>query len=696
MYFDGINLTEGSVINNLTVVSGPNFPSTPQKGELFYRIGSDEGLYIYNGNEWSNFAVKSMIGSIGQVPFIVRYPTAAAPNGFALSSLPAGFLKNSGPGGNLSSVSSIDLSSNAVSGILSPSKLPALIGEVTSSTGSNVTSLLPTGVTPGTYNKVTVDAKGRVISAANVTTLAGLGITDAAAAGGSPTQNFMAQNLTLYGDLIPATDITSNLGSSQYRWKSLFINEILAGDVKLSNQSKIYIGSFPFIFTQNGVLVLKGAMHQDMRVQVEGAGTLSLNSEFNVDINSQSLNVLSPTTTLNDLTINGNLFVNGTSTTVNSTTVSTKDNIVVLNQGEPGNGVTSNYSGLEIDRGSLPSYKILFSESDQAIVAGIDGEYDRIIQESYADSRYAAASHIGQSSNLAHPDATATSSGFMSALDRIKLDNIEPFANNYSHPTFDVGVGTFTKVTVNSEGHVEGTDFLVEADIPPLSWSKIEINKPTTINGYGITDAYTKSEVDLFNLTQSNALDAAVDSINSHIANNVVGFPPADLSTIEEIANSIGNDPAFSSTMQIELDAKLPLSEVVVTAEANKVLRTNNDGILETNISGNSTAAARLLVPRTFALNGDAIGSVVFDGTNDAEITLTLVNSGASRGTFTKVTVDEKGRVTLGTTLAASDIPPLPWSKIEINKPTTLVGYGITDAYSKTDIDSMIIDGGTF
>ena len=60
----------------------------------------------------------------------------------------------------------------------------------------------------------------------------------------------------------------------------------------------------------------------------------------------------------------------------------------------------------------------------------------------------------------------------------------------------------------------------------------------------------------------------------------------------------------------------------------------------------------------TITLSGDATGS----GTT--AITVTLANSGVSAGTYTKVTVDAKGRVTTGTTLSASDIPTLTASKI--------------------------------
>lgn len=90
--------------------------------------------------------------------------------------------------------------------------------------------------------------------------------------------------------------------------------------------------------------------------------------------------------------------------------------------------------------------------------------------------------------------------------------------------------------------------------------------------------------------------------------------------------------------------------------------------------------ATKLATARTLSISGAGSGSASFDGSANANIVLTLVDSGAVAGTYPKVTINAKGIVTAGAVLAAADIPSLAWSKITSGKPTTLGGYGITDA----------------
>lgn len=89
--------------------------------------------------------------------------------------------------------------------------------------------------------------------------------------------------------------------------------------------------------------------------------------------------------------------------------------------------------------------------------------------------------------------------------------------------------------------------------------------------------------------------------------------------------------------------------------------------------TGSGTLTARTLAAGAgiSVSNGDGVAG---------NPTLALSASGVVAGTYQKLTVDAYGRVTAGTTLAPADIPALDWSKITSGTPTTLAGFGITDA----------------
>jgi hypothetical protein len=73
-------------------------------------------------------------------------------------------------------------------------------------------------------------------------------------------------------------------------------------------------------------------------------------------------------------------------------------------------------------------------------------------------------------------------------------------------------------------------------------------------------------------------------------------------------------------------------------------------------LSGNASTASKLQTAQTITLSGDTTGSVSFDGSAGVTISTTLANSGVTAGTYTKLTVDAKGRVTSGTTMSSADI----------------------------------------
>ena len=69
------------------------------------------------------------------------------------------------------------------------------------------------------------------------------------------------------------------------------------------------------------------------------------------------------TSNFNNVVVAGNLTVQGTTTTIDTDNTTIKDNVIILNQGESGAGVTLGTSGIEIERGSSANKTLVWDES---------------------------------------------------------------------------------------------------------------------------------------------------------------------------------------------------------------------------------------------------------------------------------------------------------------------------------------------
>jgi hypothetical protein len=70
--------------------------------------------------------------------------------------------------------------------------------------------------------------------------------------------------------------------------------------------------------------------------------------------------------------ITGNLTVNGSATTVSTTELVVEDNIITLNDGEVGAGVTAGSAGIEIDRGTEATVSFVWNEANDRWTAGTE------------------------------------------------------------------------------------------------------------------------------------------------------------------------------------------------------------------------------------------------------------------------------------------------------------------------------------
>ena len=371
-------------------------------------------------------------------------------------------------------------------------------------TGSGATAIALTlansGVAAGTYKSVTVDAKGRVTAGSNPNTLAGYGIIDGVKKNGDT----MTGLLTLSGD---PTD-PYHAATKQYVDNAVTGLDF-KGSVKVATTANITLSGTQTI---DGVALIAGD-----RVLVKDQNTPSQNGIYVVSATAWNRSTDADLDA--EVTTGFYCFVEQGAT--NGTTgwvLSTSGPITV---GTTGLSFTQ-FTGL----GQVTAGNGLTQSGNQLDVVGTAG--------------------------------------------RIVVN-----ANNIDLGTTGTA-GTYTKVTTDAYGRVSsGTN-------------------PTTLAGYGITDAATS--------THNHTVDG--------------------------------------------------LSNVTITSKAtNDLLKWNGTAWVNfapTYISGN----------QTISVTGDATGS------GATSIALTLANSGVVSGTYKSVTVDSKGRVTAG------------------SNPTTLAGYGITDAVS--------------
>lgn len=125
-----------------------------------------------------------------------------------------------------------------------------------------------------------------------------------------------------------------------------------------------------------------------------------------------------------------------------------------------------------------------------------------------------------------------------------------------------------------------------------------------------------------------------------------------------QIKRGLQSDVENLLLSQGELAVALDTGNLYVGTESGKTLL-NPDG-------GSADVAAKLKNPRDFSVSGDGIAqSVSFDGTGNVNLVLSLATmTELTAGTYTKLTVDSKGRVTGAANIEMSDLPGIPTEKI--------------------------------
>jgi hypothetical protein len=190
------------------------------------------------------------------------------------------------------------------------------------------------------------------------------------------------QKITITPDLQLAGNFTINGGSSV----TTILDEdsmVSDSDTALATQQSIKA----YVDNKNST--------QDLDIAGDtGTGSITLDSqtftisgtanEIETAASGQSITIGLPNdvtvgndlTVTNDLTVSGSalitgdLTINGTTTTVNTTELAVTDNLITLNDGETGAGVTAGTAGIEIDRGTADNKNWIWDEATDRWSAG--------------------------------------------------------------------------------------------------------------------------------------------------------------------------------------------------------------------------------------------------------------------------------------------------------------------------------------
>jgi hypothetical protein len=219
----------------------------------------------------------------------------------------------------------------------------------------------------------------------------------------------------IYGNLVPTVNAIQQIGTSNMHFKEAWI------DTLHISPNTLYIGDAPVIGTdQNDSIVISADQDQSVTVKTTGLGITNVTSAQGVNIAASGMNSIvdikstgtggivtmnaateinmnAPSTTIgSNLTVQGDLTVNGTQFIANVQTVNVQDPVILVNAGEAGTGVTKSggYAGMRVDRGDAVDHQLVFNETNDKFEIGPIGGESPIATETYVDTKGISTSNF--------------------------------------------------------------------------------------------------------------------------------------------------------------------------------------------------------------------------------------------------------------------------------------------------------------
>ena len=443
-------------------------------------------------------------------------------------------------------------------------------------------------------------------------------------------------------NILPSTTSSINIGSTDKRFKSIYVDEVFLA------ANTLYVDGVPVIGSRAETIEIKADKDQGLLVKTLGLGSTKITSENNVEIStsniasnidikslgsaskvnissasqinidSPNINILGELNTkkmfVSDLIVNGDLTVKGVTTTLNSQNLTVKDNIIEINSGEIGSGVTAGEAGIKINRGDSNPYFILFDETDDLFKLGEKSALQIIATRDYVESK----KYIHPLTHDANIIVENSSKKFVSDA---QINTWNNKANlNHQHTKADISdfshshneyinQNAFSQIKVGTniitaDSPTDLLELVPGANIvltPDINTDKLTISAVDTIYTHPsshnasmiIQDSNNRFVTDAqINTWNSKATTSYVDSKISEL----VSTAPETLDTLAELSKALGNDPNFATSISTEIGKKVDKiagkglsSEDYTLEEKNKLkgIADNANNYVHPSTSGN-------------------------------------------------------------------------------------------------------------
>lgn len=351
------------------------------------------------------------------------------------------------------------------------------------------------------------------------------------------------------------------------------------------------------------------------------------------------------------------------------------------------------------------------------------------------------AEHTG-ATGAAHGTATASAAGFMSATDKTKLDGVATNANNYSHPTSDGNLHVPATGTTNSGkvltagatagslswvaplalGSTAGTALGTAAAGTATTAARSDHVHPvqTSVSGNAGTATKLETARTINGVSFDGSANITVNAVDSTAREPAIAAGTAaqywrgdkswrDLFTDVRAATLTGLSTATNAVVSatdtvLGALGKLQkqVSDNLTTLTSHTGSTSNPHSVTKAQVGlgnvDNTSDADKAVLSATKLATARTIAGASFDGQANIDISYTNLTNKPALGTAAAKDVPATGnagnaQVVMGSDSRLSDARTptahsQPWSSIT-STPTTLAGYGITDAADAAPVQSV-------